>query len=628
VIARLTSLARFAPLALLVWLAAGAGLAGSTGEPVLRDLAELEDPTGAWTADDVARSDAFRPVAAEGLAHGYTHSAWWLRFTVDAPAGEWWLDLLPAFLDDVRLYAPGPGGGFVEHRTGDALPFSSREVDYRGFLFKLQHADAQPRTYLLRIRTSSTLAALPRVIAPDRFFPRAAWEQALFAMIPAVLLAIVMLKAALWMHVRDRLALWFLGYIICLHTSVGAAAGLWSMYVTPEWPAVNHYATGLSTIAALALGHAFYRRLFGLTRADGWPYWLYEGATWTTAAAAVAFALTGDNVAVTGRLLATLPLMNAVGVWMAARAWRRGAPGGAPMLVANVMTMASIGAYSLLMQGLVWNQAVFLYALPASALGSMLALDLALAARLGALDTERRQALVEVARGTRERDQQARFIDLVSHEYRTPLAVLQTNLDILALSTDEDERRISADRMRLAVTRLRDLFTGAQRVSLELADHRHVQVTTLDAAAVLCEAVTEMDGVYPDSRYALALGSGPAPVRADPTLLRTVLRNLLENAAKYGVAGSPVDVHLTRDDARITVVVGNDCARGPGLSPEALLRGYARGANAIGKPGLGMGLHLAQRIAEEMGASLRVELPSARRFEVRIEFPAAQEAAA
>uniref|UniRef100_UPI0037CAAB34 ATP-binding protein n=1 Tax=Luteitalea sp. TaxID=2004800 RepID=UPI0037CAAB34 len=128
---------------------------------------------------------------------------------------------------------------------------------------------------------------------------------------------------------------------------------------------------------------------------------------------------------------------------------------------------------------------------------------------------------------------------------------------------------------------------------------------TLDAAAVLCEAVTEMDGVYPDSRYALALGSGPAPVRADPTLL-----------------------HLTRDDARITVVVGNDCARGPGLSPEALLRGYARGANATGKPGLGMGLHLAQRIAEEMGASLRVELPSARRFEVRIEFPAAQEAAA
>ena len=54
------------------------------------------------------------------------------------------------------------------------------------------------------------------------------------------------------------------------------------------------------------------------------------------------------------------------------------------MLAANVITMVAIGAYSLLMQGLLWDRLVFLYAMPAAALGAMVALDLALAARLGA----------------------------------------------------------------------------------------------------------------------------------------------------------------------------------------------------------------------------------------------------
>jgi K+-sensing histidine kinase KdpD len=101
-------------------------------------------------------------------------------------------------------------------------------------------------------------------------------------------------------------------------------------------------------------------------------------------------------------------------------------------------------------------------------------------------------------------------------------------------------------------------------------------------------------------------------------LLKTVLRNLLDNAIKYATPGSPVGVSLASDGPRAVIRIGNDCPRPPGLPASELVRGYTRGANSPGKPGLGMGLHLAQRLAADMGGELIVDTARAGRFEVTL----------
>ena len=99
-------------------------LSASVQEPRLSDLAALEDKSATEDIQSVSASSNFRPLPGGMLAAGFTRSVHWLRFTVTAPAGESWLDILPPYLEDLRLYEPDQlhPGRFIERRSGSALP--------------------------------------------------------------------------------------------------------------------------------------------------------------------------------------------------------------------------------------------------------------------------------------------------------------------------------------------------------------------------------------------------------------------------------------------------------------------------------------------------------------------------
>ena len=144
--------------ALLLLLAFGLPFAAQAQPIAVQNLAVLVDADGSETIASVSAPEAaqrFTPL--DGLlSAGYTRKVHWLRFSVQAPAtGLWWLEVMPPFLDDLRLFTPD-GAGFAERRSGDRLPFASREEDYRGFIFKLALADSAPHTYYLRLQTTST----------------------------------------------------------------------------------------------------------------------------------------------------------------------------------------------------------------------------------------------------------------------------------------------------------------------------------------------------------------------------------------------------------------------------------------------------------------------------------------
>ena len=97
--------------------------------------AHLSDPTQQLTIEEVATTlQVFEPTP-KGFAAGYTRNVHWLRFQLrplDTDQAPSVLEIRPSFLDDVRLYIPQTGGGYLEKRTGDRMPYASRELPYFG----------------------------------------------------------------------------------------------------------------------------------------------------------------------------------------------------------------------------------------------------------------------------------------------------------------------------------------------------------------------------------------------------------------------------------------------------------------------------------------------------------------
>jgi signal transduction histidine kinase len=205
-----------------------------------------------------------------------------------------------------------------------------------------------------------------------------------------------------------------------------------------------------------------------------------------------------------------------------------------------------------------------------------------------------------------------RLLRLVSHELRTPLhhikgfasTLLQPDLEWDAASQRECLEAIeqSSDRLTRLIEALLDMARIADgRRPLQ---QQPCQPTTLVAASV------------EQTRYALGLhpvrvdGLADLPaVWADSVQIERVLANLLDNAAKYSPAGSPIQVQAATAGDRIVIRVID---QGRGVQPaeqQRIFERFQRGSAAIPSraPGVGLGLSLAREIVAAHGGRLWVQ---------------------
>jgi len=410
-----------------------AWLSASEPTPRLSDLAVLEDTAGKEDIQSIALAPRFKALPGSSFAAGYTRSVHWLRFTVAAPAGEWWLDVLPPYLEDLRLYEPDPArpGTFLERRAGSAWPFAAQEVDYRGFVFKLRIADATPRTYYLRLATASTSVVVPRLWAPETFFANSSLEAGLLMATLAVLLTVTLFNINNWVLRRDSLTLWFLAYLISLAINFACCDGFVRQYFGLDWATVGMALLRVSTLSGMAFSYAFYRHLFLIERSQRILFWLYEG-NFGLALLAIASVPLG-YYSETMRLLGALALlMSLVGVGMSIRLWRRKDVGASLTLVANLISMAGFILSLLNLAGIISGGIVLLYSLQIGVLGSVIALQLALGARYRT-EYEAGLRAHEALRATEAKAQnahassvrQGQLLSMLTHELRNGLSVLR-----------------------------------------------------------------------------------------------------------------------------------------------------------------------------------------------------------
>lgn len=195
------------------------------------------------------------------------------------------------------------------------------------------------------------------------------------------------------------------------------------------------------------------------------------------------------------------------------------------------------------------------------------------------------------------------LIGSVAHELSTPLSVIASAVSLLERGGLEDP-----DRYREVVEALRRNVTLASLVVRRLQgayiadDHLELDPVPTDLTRLVRTTVKDLRRTLLRHHPTDLELPEQLVVTVDPDLVRETLYNLLSNAVKYSPPERPIQVMLTRDGNLAEIAVQD---QGKGVAPEDAERIFERFGRADdAKPGLGVGLYLARRIARAHGGDV------------------------
>jgi PAS domain S-box-containing protein len=221
-------------------------------------------------------------------------------------------------------------------------------------------------------------------------------------------------------------------------------------------------------------------------------------------------------------------------------------------------------------------------------------------------ERERLLAEAETARAAAEEAVRAReeFLSIASHELRNPVAVLSGTAQLLRRARASG--RLTDDRLGSYLESLERAGAHLAALTNDLLDVSRLQHGGLplrpeatDVAALLRDIVRRSE--WPDHRITLAADEAPLEAVIDVNRIRQVVTNLLENAVKYSPSADEVRMYLSRDDGGFLIEVQDFGIGLPPNTADAIFTPFQRTqyASEAGIPGLGLGLFIARRIAEQ-----------------------------
>ena len=202
---------------------------------------------------------------------------------------------------------------------------------------------------------------------------------------------------------------------------------------------------------------------------------------------------------------------------------------------------------------------------------------------------------------------QQRFLATAAHQLRTPLAGLQSQIELALLEAPDEACRRSLSEIHASAMRAARL--AVQLLSLARAEPG-ASKTNVFVSCDLANLASELADEWVPRALARQIDLGfelaSAPVRGDPLLLRELMANLLHNAIEYTPAGGHVTVRSGQDDAHAYFWVEDD---GPGIPAEMREKVLERFVRLPGSAGAGSGLGLAivKEIADAHHAVLSLE---------------------
>lgn len=593
--------------ALLAW--AGLALPAHAALDLVQQRSYLEDPGGALSIDDIQHAQGWQPFTGL-LPLRNKGIPFWVRLQVPPPpAGDWVVRVQPGLLQDIQVFQRAPDGAWAVQRLGSSHAYQARERGELAFSVLLRSPPGEGSTVYVRVRSDSAIAHFTVISAPEsrEFDIQTHVLVGLYIGFSVVVLCISLLG---WRATGQSLWLITAGFDFATFVMVGLQMGLFAKYVLPQSQGVLDLAIFCTNSIHFTLACLLFREMLRLFHVPPWCTWAYTACMALLPAQLLLIGLGhgAKAMALNNLGMLCISLWGGVVVWFVSiedRALRVLFKTFGICLVVYLLLwlLPAIVPFTI-------PSTLSLYPTLPSNFFTML-MTLAIMARHTQLEFQRQAAVAQQKHATdlalhyekQRHAETSSFLGMVLHELKNPLSLLRVATQHLQRDphAPPEDRVARLARMQRAVDNIDTILERCVAVDHLEQGALTVQAQTEDLAALLAECAEQAPQA---ERLRLELQAG-VQAHVDGVLLRLMVRNLLDNALRYGDPERPVTLQLAASAASARITVRNAPGRGGWPDPAQLFQKYYRAPGALFCSGTGLGLYWVAQVARLMHASVR-----------------------
>ena len=197
---------------------------------------------------------------------------------------------------------------------------------------------------------------------------------------------------------------------------------------------------------------------------------------------------------------------------------------------------------------------------------------------------------------------QKEFSSNVAHELRTPIAIMQAQVDVFSEKNTDENNLEFIETMDANLKRLKKLIDSV----LLLSKRNKIKISSVNLDNMIDEIFLDLDDFASKKNISLDYHYSNISINSDDVLIQRLIFNIIENAIKYTEEDGAVDVSVRRDDRQTVIRIADN---GIGISDEKkeeIFDLFYQVDDSRNKEGFGIGLSLSKDIAETLGAEIEV----------------------
>lgn len=193
------------------------------------------------------------------------------------------------------------------------------------------------------------------------------------------------------------------------------------------------------------------------------------------------------------------------------------------------------------------------------------------------------------------------FLNMISHEYRTPLAIIRGNLDLIELKSKHSNNvhTVEMNKIRRAINRLVEVMEESIHESRVFESRMELSLKPFKMRPVIASQVESLRALWPERTILYTESLEESAIYGDISQLRLAIFNLLDNARKYSPSDSLIEIECHPEGDTAIIIIRNPCNPISQEEAELFFEKYQRGSNSMNTGGAGLGLWLVRNIINQ-----------------------------